>query len=132
MTGDDPYQAPTVVAEASLAEESMTLDALARRTFLAWEKLRVLYVAILVAITLATAALHGLGMLATVKFWITTGVGAVFANIAFLAGPVVETYVRWLGYRGEVLRPILFCVGSVFACVLAAFTIGLLNSQTLM
>jgi len=126
MSGTDPYQAPAAIEEAP-GEQPVTLDALARRTFLAWEKLRILYVLILVVITLAMVAFRGFGLVATVEFWLTAVVGAIFANIAFFAGPVVETYVRWLGYRGEVLRLLLFTVGTVFACLLATGTVALMK-----
>jgi len=129
MDSDDPYQAPVPTREDVPVAESQTLDALARRTFLAWEKLRIIYVIILVAVTLGVAGLSGFRVLRLVEFWVTALVGAVFANIAFFGGPVVETYVRWLGCRGEMVRVVLFTAGTFFACALAAFTVAMMSSE---
>ncbi|NND95703.1 MAG: hypothetical protein HKN47_00070, partial [Pirellulaceae bacterium] len=49
--------------------------------------------------------------------------GAVGANLCFFAGPAIETYVSWLGYRRRWVRIVLFVSGTLFASLL---TIGVL------
>lgn len=45
--------------------------------------------------------------------------GAVIANVLFFAGPVVETYVHWLGFRQIWLRWVLFFSGTLLSLVMA-------------
>ncbi len=45
--------------------------------------------------------------------------GAVVANVLFFAGPAVETYVHWLGFRQNWLRGVLFFSGTLLSVVLA-------------
>ena len=45
--------------------------------------------------------------------------GAIVANICYFAGPIVETYVRWLGYDGKWVRWFLFVGGTSLTAVLA-------------
>ncbi|MDE0934743.1 MAG: hypothetical protein OSA89_02410 [Mariniblastus sp.] len=49
--------------------------------------------------------------------------GAVVANLAFFAGPLLEINLRWCGYRGAFLRWIIFLSGTVLAVFLAAFAL---------
>lgn len=129
MSSVDPYHAPTSI-ENTPDEQPRSLDELARRTFFAWEKLRLIYVPILVVVTLAATSPGGFRQLTEIEFWVTSAVGAVFANLAFFAGPIVETYVLWLGYRQRMLRPLLFVAGTVFASMLAVITVVAMNLQT--
>ncbi len=45
--------------------------------------------------------------------------GAVVANVAYFAGPAVETYVRWLGHNRIWPRWVMFCGGTIFSIALA-------------
>ena len=53
------------------------------------------------------------------RFWERSIVGAVIANICYFAGPILETYITWLGYRGRWLRIVLFVLGTLLSCTLA-------------
>ena len=125
---DDPYQSP----QTATAVESPETDPAApwpavRRVFLAWEKLRLLYNAILVPWTLA-----GL-----VVSWPPSGVVVaevlvcgILANVLYLAAPTVESYVAWLGFESPLIRWGLFIAGTLFTMLLAAayvFSIALPN-----
>ncbi len=105
-----------------------SLQAIARPTFLAWEKLRPAYLVSLVVTTLVTAVLDSSAvLLGSLKFWLIVGQGAVVANLCYFVGPAVETYVNWLGWRPPWLRPVLFVLGTVLSCLLAfCVVVGLL------
>ena len=45
--------------------------------------------------------------------------GAIVANLAFFADPLLEINLRWCGYRGAFLRWIIFLSGTVLAVFLA-------------
>ena len=114
---ENPYEPPTVGKSLAPVEpERRSLDAIAKSVFLAWEKLRIAYIAILAAITLlmigATGSLSRLAVLGIV-------VAAIGANILYLAGPIVETYIRWLGYQRPWPRWFLFICGTLLSVVIA-------------
>ena len=120
MNQQNPFAAPTVDLApspgGSAKRDDDTLGAIAKRTFLAWEKLRFLYVAILAAECL----LFGSRKLADPEFWGLIVFGGVVSNLCFFAGPIVETYVTWLGFQARWLRWLLFVLGTLFT-MLAAF-----------
>ncbi len=123
----NPYAAPPSepIAESPQIKAVSTdsLDAIARRTFYAWEKLRIVYIGVLVLITLGFVGLRRLWGL---ELSFTMIVGAVGANVCFFAGPVVETYVVWLGYRGKRLRYVLFSAGLALSIGLAVVMLALI------
>jgi len=120
MSTENPYSSPPIdaVAEPSVSVPS-TLGGIAKSTFLAWEKLRLVYIGVLAAITLLLAVLDPSKALASPRFWMLVIEGAVIANVCYFAGPVIETYVTWLGFRGRWLRYSLFGLGTLFSCLLA-------------
>ena len=118
MNSDNPFASPTAesVTSTKKDEANETFGMIAKRTFLAWEKLRIVFVAILGLMTL----LLGFGELTNVKFWTVVIPGAIAANICFFAGPIVETYVTWLGFESIVLRVAMFTFGTLLSLILAA------------
>ncbi|MEO8270952.1 MAG: hypothetical protein ABI557_14610, partial [Aureliella sp.] len=48
--------------------------------------------------------------------------GAIVANACYFAGPITETYVRWLGYEGKWIRWFLFLGGTLLTAILAVET----------
>lgn len=116
----NPYTAPSSVPtnqrDAAMSPSDNdandpTLLQIAKPVFRSWEKLRVVYVGLLTLLTLVLLGreLLTLRVLAEVVF------GAIAVNVAFFAGPILETYVRWLGYRGPFLRWVLFGLGTLFS-----------------
>jgi hypothetical protein len=98
------------------------ISAFAKPIFLKWEKLRILYNAILLATLLAS---HLPQMSVDVFFqplmlviWL---IGAVLANLCFFLGPAMETYIAWLGVRSIWVTAILFLVGVVISIPLVLF-----------
>ena len=112
----NPYASPTEAAiPASEANEYGPISA--------WEQLRFLYNGLLVAII----------ALCTVPFWghlspgfgVQVLMGMIGANFCFCAGPVIETYLSWLGINAKNLRLPLFIVGTLLsACITVVSTLA--------
>ncbi len=114
LNQENPYSSPLHDQQTDEPADQQ-LGRIARTTFLAWEKLRILYNVVLVFLTLVAAAKS----VWTLSLLTMAVAGAVFANLCYFAGPIIETYVTWLGYRGKQLRVWLFISGTLFACGLA-------------
>lgn len=122
---DNPY-APAVETSLPLESQQVSLLLIAKQTFLAWEKLRLVYLAVLVPFTLL---LTGEALFQVEVFWLVIG-GGVFANLCYFAGPLVETYVRWLGYQQRWPRWCLFITGTLFTMALAIVSLAVLQFPT--
>ncbi len=100
---------------APLTEET------ARSVFLAWEKLRVAFNAVLVVVVLLSAG----SALRDRAFWLFLVGAALQANLCFCLGPVVEGYLSLLGSNRLIARGIVFSLGVMagslvtFAAVLS-------------
>jgi hypothetical protein len=125
---ENPYSpTPTTFFDSPSEPEDANppLIALARNVFLAWEKLRIAYVVILALVTILLTGVSGFLNLRLLRLIV---LGAVVANVAFFAGPTVETYVRWLGYNRAWPRWVMFVGGTLISIVLA---LGLLATELL-
>src|SRR4051812_17084832 len=91
----------------------------ARAVFLAWEKLRVLYNAILVVESVGLGA-NQLGVPAFARLLLG---GAIVANLCFCAGIVAEGYLSLLGVPRRGARPVLFVLGTSLAMLLTAVSV---------
>jgi hypothetical protein len=90
-----------------------------RPIFLRWEKLRPVYNAVLIALTLLLLE----DPLLTLRDpWALTLclAGAVGANVLYLAGPVAESYLHWLGLRGLGVTAAIFGLGCLVSVPLVA------------
>ena len=129
---ENPYLSPSDVPPATTPatddKANPALLTIARQTFLAWEKLRVVYVAILAVITILLIAPSGF---LSRRLLLLTAEGAVVANTAYFAGPIVETYIKWLGYDRAWPRWVMFAAGTLLSIILAVGTLasGLLPDQ---
>jgi hypothetical protein len=120
----NPYAPPSAPGPWVKAAESSdkSLLALAKRVFFAWEKLRVVYIALLVV---ETVALIGPLLLFDERIFFMVVEGAIVVNLFFFAGPVVETSIRWLGYERQWPRWAMFISGTgvtMAATSIAIFT----------
>ncbi len=129
----NPYQP---VDDSVHAEETLPhipLDQLARRIFVAWERLRIVYNAILTVTVICAVGIYlAWYRPASVALGGFFGivVPVVGANLCFFAGPVLETYVAWLGLRTHTLRMVLMFFGTALSMLIAiAWVIALLNPQ---
>jgi hypothetical protein len=88
----------------------------ARNIFRQWEKLRLVYLAVLAGVCLWFAGPRGLATGEVAGVLIK---GAIAANVLYFAGPLLETYVAWVGFRPKWLRWLLFIGGTLFSVFLA-------------
>ena len=125
MSSENPYSAPISATSESVSSEpaavSDSIWPVAKRTFLAWEKLRLLYNGILICISVAYALAWS--SLFTVEFWLVAVFGGIFCNVCFMLGPFIETYVAWLGFRTYLLRLVFFIAGTLATAVVAIATL---------
>lgn len=88
--------------------------------FYKWEKLRLPYNLILAVILLLS---HGLNLKwqffhpIWLSIWLA---GAIGANLCFFAGPLVESYLTWLGFCPRWVTGVIFVLGVFLSvpCVL--------------
>ncbi len=96
----------------------------AKNIFLKWERLRLVYNAVLVVTVVVAWARwgchHGCVHAGVPVFLIAR---AIMANVCFTAGPAVEAYASWLGCRARWLRPALFILGTLFAILLVVLSL---------
>ena len=121
---ENPYSSPLVLetspehktsAAPFTAASNSNLMEIARSTFLAWEKLRFLYIGLLGTLTLLLCGRE----IVNIEILMLVIAGAFVANVCYFAGPILETYVSWLGLKGKWFRWMLFTVGTLFTMVLA-------------
>ncbi|QDV86473.1 hypothetical protein [Planctomycetes bacterium TBK1r] len=135
---NNPYSSPTTDATtdhaASTVESGASVVELAKPVFLAWERLRIAYILLLGAFT-AMLAMPGVisngPQLLTFRGLIMIAEGAIVANVLYFAGPIVETYVRWLGYDRTWVRWFLFAGGTLLTALFALVSLasGLIPNQ---
>ncbi len=80
-----------------------------RSIVLRWERLRILYNLLLVGLVLLPTG--GSFQLPSLREVPVLAVGAVLANLCFMAGPVAEAYLSWLGLRSRWVTAGLFAGG---------------------
>jgi len=94
--------------------------------FQRWEPLRVWYNLILfVVLVVSHVPYMGVAFLEPMVFLIWLA-GAVLANICFLAGPLAEAYLSWLGIRSRYILPVLFIGGVLISIPCVVFFTPLL------
>ncbi len=111
-----PVATPQREPAHQASRNELPLLRIAKTTFLAWEKLRLLYVLILAAFTLIVV--DPLGIFDPRYTFAILG-GAFVANLAYFAGPLLETYIRWLGYDRSWPRWFFFIGGTLLSMMLA-------------
>lgn len=98
----------------------------AKAIFRQWERRRPIYNIVLVVVSSLALPLAG----ASIRmpwFWMDVLAGAIFANVCFFAGPILESYLDWLGRRPRRLAVVLFVAGTVLASLLAVICIAVSN-----
>jgi hypothetical protein len=103
-----------------------------KEIFLAWEKLRILYITLLLAVLVerlvAAYWFNESGppevRVANLIFQIFEC--AVVANILYLAGPIFEGYIKWLGATAKYWRAVLFSAGLIVSIALEIGVLALM------
>ena len=90
--------------------------------FLRWEKLRVLFIGLCSAFSIFAMYKQQFWP-DTLEHWIVLIGGAFVANVLYLAGPIVESYLKWLEYPYQMVGNSLFLAGTAVTCMLAWWTI---------
>jgi hypothetical protein len=80
-----------------------------RSIVLRWERLRILYNLVLLGLVLVPTG--GSFQLPSLRELPALAIGAVLANLCFMAGPVAEVYMSWLGLRSRWVTAGLFAGG---------------------
>jgi hypothetical protein len=84
-----------------------------RSILIRWERLRILYNLVLVGLVLLPTG--GSIHLPSLRELPVLAVGAFLANLCYLAGPVAEAYLSWLGLRSRWVIAGLFAGGVLIA-----------------
>jgi hypothetical protein len=85
-----------------------------RSTLIRWERLRILYNLILTAIVILPVG-GGPVELPELADLPILAVGAVLANLCYLAGPAAESYLAWLGLWSRWVTLALFAGGVLIS-----------------
>ncbi len=119
-TDDNPYRSPRVTqVESGAAAGDTAAGRFAElgRVMVTWEKLRVLY------------NLMGAVPTLLIAFWLPVSLKrlllvALFANMCFCLGPLVDGYLTWFGIRHPAVTWILFVLGTLTMLLLALGYVG--------
>ncbi|MGC3966581.1 MAG: hypothetical protein QM775_04185 [Pirellulales bacterium] len=95
-----------------------------KQVFLAWEKLRIVYILALAAVSFRFIDWT---LERTYHMWPLLAALAIAANACYFAGPIGELYLTWIGLPRKIVRYGLFTVGTIFACFLAASSLDVWN-----
>ena len=117
--GSNPY-ADACDTPGTPGAPPVPFGVLARAVFLRWERLRLLYLGLLVPFTLL---LHAVVGAFTPERLFEAFLGGVLANVCYFAGPVAEVYLRWLGVAGRWPRWLLFGAGTTLTALLCVATL---------
>lgn len=95
--------------------EVESLQSIARSTFRRWERLRIPYNLLLLGFTIwfHWPILAAIPLAPLILFFLL--MCALGANACFLAGPAVETYMIWLGFRSRWVPVVLFTGGVLIS-----------------
>lgn len=96
----------------------------ARDVFLAWERRRLVYNAVLVVATLVGMATNARASLLDAPFRRFLLYGSVVANVLYCAGPVAEGYLAWMGAPRRSARALVFTLGCLLGAGLALACVG--------
>jgi hypothetical protein len=115
----------TLENESGMAPEThavprLGLFAIARHVFLRWELLRIPFNVIL---AVATIWILGLDEALAPQRFLLLLEGAFVANVLYFAGPIGETYFRWLGVGRVWVRFGLFVLGTTVSVALVVIAL---------
>lgn len=98
-------------------------SASARAVFLRWERWRIGYNLVLATLVIFLAVTGGDADSDWRRFTAECLLGALVANVCYFAGPALEAYFQWLGFRHPIFGPLLFATGLLLSMALATLTV---------
>lgn len=118
---DNPYAA-TAIDNPTSSNAALRCDfgPIARR----WERLRILYNAILAAGVLLCTLAAKFEARTDPVYWAAILIGAFIANLCYLTGPAIEAYGMLYRVWNPVFTILLFLAGTAFAGLLAIASIA--------
>lgn len=119
----NPYASPSAPIKPPPEEPGPTDLSL----FLLWEKLRVLYNAILGLVTVVTLLVVPPRSRSLSDLFLSLAFFCFAANVCFCLGPVIDGYARLLGMRHNAVTVVIFSLGTGFAVLLALFAVHSFN-----
>jgi hypothetical protein len=105
----NPYESPQVAQAATANAEPKVPE-----TFLAWERLRIWYNAVLVVAVLL-GSIPAPQWILSLEFIMNVPQGVILVNLAFSIGMLVEFYLLWFGWWRNWMRTGLFVVGAALS-----------------
>ncbi|MCA9217816.1 MAG: hypothetical protein KDB27_32325 [Planctomycetales bacterium] len=128
LAHENPYSTPPAYSEEV---RPLTYDrvALVGEVVVMWEKLRFVYIAIVGTYSLIVFSVTlYLGLTTLIMFLRIALVGGIFSNFCFCAGPLIDGYLTWFGFRSRGVTIFLFVSGLLLTMLLATATIFPLGS----
>ena len=113
----NPYAAPPTEADASKPKSNDRADFDFGDILRRWERLRIVYNAVLIVWTLFLLAL--LMGRTPIALFVAVPFGGLLANLLYLLGPAIEAYATWFGFWHRSMTYILFLAGLGFTALLA-------------
>ena len=94
-----------------------------RQIFRRWERLRIAYNLILVVLVVVVTLTARRDDTDWYQLVAKCSVGAIVANMLYIAGPIFESYLNWLGFRSRATTSIIFVAGLLCAMILATLSV---------
>lgn len=119
----NPYQ-PTLHRAAD-QESKVHLDfvPILRR----WEKFRLVFNAVLIALTLGLSVVIVPHLLLSPLYWMQLCIGGLVTNLCFFTGPAIEGYGRYFQVWNLGMSVALFVIGLCFTCFLATVFVSVIG-----
>ena len=120
---ENPFRSPDLLEEDGRLTFNQQQERSLRigEAIVYWERLRIVYNALLVAVSLGVLLLtFGLGSLSN---WIELVLGALLANLCFCAGPIVSAYMAWFNIRSRGFDLLMFGAGTTLSVIWAFLAI---------
>jgi hypothetical protein len=122
----NPYAPPSAAIKPSNSESESSES----RLFFRWEKLRLLYnailgieTALLMVVFPPPSPIGSIGVLLPLA-------GLCFAaNVCFCLGPVLNGYARWMGFRHGIVTILIFAAGTTIAAMLKIGAVAALSDD---
>ena len=115
-TSENPYSSQLSQDSAALPALDLDFGTILKR----WERLRIVYNAILIPWVLVILLLSQTASPGIIILVVPAG---LLANLLYLLGPAVESYMTWFGFWHDSLTILAFLSGLGFTAIMALLAI---------